>query len=160
MIAAIVAAAMANLSAALNSLASTTVMDFLRPLTRPSGPDDDTRFLRWARFATVGWALVLVAIGFVARHWGSVLESGLSIASVTLGVLLGVFLLGVLTRRVRQNAASFGVLAGLTVILYVRGFTPIAFTWWVLIGSVSTFLAGYAASWFERADPAASGLDI
>jgi SSS family transporter len=156
-IAAIVAAAMANLSAALNSLASTTVMDFLRPLTRPAGPDDDARFLRWARFATVFWALVLVAIGIVARHWGSVLESGLSIASVTLGLLLGVFLLGVLTRRVGQNAASFGVLAGLAVILYVRGFTPIAFTWWVLIGSVSTFAAGYAASWFERSEPAASG---
>ncbi len=70
------------------------------------------------------------------------------------------FLLGVLTRRVRQNAASFGVLAGLAVILYVRGFTPIAFTWWVLIGSVSTFLAGYAASWFERTAPAASASNL
>jgi len=155
-----VAAAMANLSAALNSLASTTVMDFLRPLIGPQGPDDDARFLRWARFATVGWALVLVAIGIVARHWGSVLESGLSIASITLGLLLGVFLLGVLTRRVGQNAASFGVLAGLAVILYVRGFTHIAFTWWVLIGSVSPFAAGYAASWFERSDPAANGPKI
>jgi solute:Na+ symporter, SSS family len=86
----------------------------------------------------------------VARHWGSVLESGLSIASVTLGLLLGIFLLGVLTRRVGQNAASFGVVAGLVTILYVRGFTPIAWTWWVLIGSVSTFAAGYLASWLER----------
>ena len=86
------------------------------------------------------------------------LESGLSIASVTLGVLLGVFLLGVLTRRVGQNGASFGVLAGLAVILYVRGFTPIAFTWWVLIGSVSTFVAGYAASWFERPDAASPNI--
>ncbi len=99
--AAIVAAAMANLSAALNSLASTTVMDFLRPLSRSrASGDDDSVLLRWARWATVAWALVLVAIGIVARHWGSVLESGLSIASVTLGLLLGIFLLGVLTRRV------------------------------------------------------------
>jgi SSS family transporter len=159
-IAAIVAAAMANLSAALNSLASTTVMDFLRPLSRSSGEDDDARFLRWARWATVAWALVLVAIGIVARHWGSVLESGLSIASVTLGLLLGVFLLGVLTRRVGQNAASFGVLAGLATILYVRWLTPIAWTWWVLIGCVSTFAAGYFASWFQRQEPGKSGSSI
>ena len=149
-IAAIVAAAMANLSAALNSLASTTVMDFLRPMVRSREGDDDARYLGWARWATVAWAVVLVAIGIVARHWGSVLESGLSIASVTLGLLLGIFLLGVLTRRVGQNAASVGVVAGLVTILYVRWFTPIAWTWWVLIGSVSTFAAGYFASWFER----------
>jgi SSS family solute:Na+ symporter len=152
--AAIVAAAMANLSAALNALASTTVMDFLRPLAGTDGSEpgaeDDKRLLRWARAATVAWAGVLVAIGIVARHWGSVLESGLSIASITLGLLLGIFLLGVLTTRVRQNAASFGVVAGLAVILYVRIFTPIAWTWWVLIGSLTTFAAGYFASWFQR----------
>jgi SSS family solute:Na+ symporter len=147
--AAILAAAMANLSAALNALASTTVMDFLRPLVRPAGVDDDRRFLRWARLATVAWAVVLVGIGIVARHWGSVLESGLSIASITLGLLLGIFLLGVLTIRVGQNAASFGVLAGLAVILYVRAYTPIAWSWWVLIGTAATFGAGYLASWFQ-----------
>jgi len=148
--AAIIAAAMANLSAALNSLASTTVVDFLQPIIRADKPDDDAGLLRWARVATVVWAVVLVAIGIVARHWGSVLESGLSIASITLGLLLGVFMLGVLTRRVGQNAASFGVVAGLATIVYVRFFTPVAWTWWVLIGSVSTFIAGYLASWFER----------
>ena len=47
------------------SLASTTGMDLLRPLTLPTGAHDDARFLRSARFATVGWALVLVAIGVV-----------------------------------------------------------------------------------------------
>jgi MFS family permease len=141
---------MSNLSAALNSLASTTVMDFLRPVARPETAHDDGRSLRWARYATVGWAIVLVAIGIVARRWGSVLESGLSIASITLGLLLGVFLLGVLTRRVGQNAASFGVVAGLATILYIKWFTSVAWTWWVLAGCVSTFAGGYFASWFER----------
>jgi len=152
--AAIVAAAMANLSAALNALASTTVMDLLRRVAGPSRPDDDKRLLGWARGATVAWAGVLAAIGILARHWGSVLESGLSIASITLGLLLGIFLLGVLTKRVQQNAASFGVVAGLAVILYVRAFTPIAWTWWVLIGSLTTFGAGYLASWFQRGSEA------
>jgi len=148
--AAIIAAAMANLSAALNALASTTVMDFLRPFAGAAGAADDQRLLGWARMATIGWAVVLVAIGIVARHWGSVLESGLSIASITLGLLLGIFLLGVLTKRVGENAASFGVGTGLAVIIYVRAFTPIAWTWWVLIGSLTTFAAGYFASWFQR----------
>lgn len=143
--ASIFAAAMANLSAALNSLASTTVVDFVRPMVRST----DAVLLKVARATTVIWAVILVAIGIVARHWGSVLESGLSIASITLGLLLGVFLLGVLTSRPGENAAMAGVAAGLVCILYVRFFTTVAFTWWVLIGSMSTFLAGWFGSLFE-----------
>jgi hypothetical protein len=75
-----------------------------------------------------------------------VLESGLRIASVTLGILLGLFLLGVLTKRPGENAAIGGVIAGLGTMLYVKFATDIPFTWWVAIGSGATFGAGYAAS--------------
>ncbi len=146
-IAAILAAAMANLSAALNSLASTTVVDFLHPFT-PGKTDAGT--LKQARMATAAWAVVLVAIGLVASQWGSVLQSGLSIASITLGILLGVFLLGTWTRRVGEQAAMWGVLIGLAVIFYVKFATGIAFTWWVLIGSVATFAGGYGTSFLVR----------
>jgi SSS family transporter len=149
--AAILAAAMANLSAALNSLASTTIIDF--KVGQASWLVPDWPVLKLARAMTVVWGIVLVAIGIVARHWGSVLESGLSIASVTLGLLLGVFLLGVLTRRVREWAAVAGVLAGLAAVLYVRFITPIAWTWWVLIGSTVTFSTGYAASFLQPRTP-------
>ena len=146
--AAILAAAMANLSAALNSLASTTVIDFAR--WRPAGERrSQAASLKLARSMTVVWGIVLAAIGMLARHWGSVLEAGLSIASVTLGLLLGVFLLGVLTRRVRERAAMAGVLAGLAAVLYVCLATPIAWTWWVAIGSTVTFAAGYGASFLQ-----------
>jgi len=142
--AAILAAAMANLSAALNSLASTTVVDFLRG--RIQNAASEKRMLWMARLATVVWGIVLVLIGVVASHWGSVLTSGLSIASITLGVLLGVFLLGSLTTKPGEDAAVAGVIIGLAAILYVRFETNIAFTWWVLIGSLATFAGGYAAS--------------
>lgn len=142
--AAILAAAMANLSAALNSLASTTIVDFVRPLFPKLG---DTKYLQFARVATIFWAIVLVLIGLVASHLGgSVLELGLSIASVTLGLLLGVFLLGCLTKRAGERAAITGIISGLAAILYVKFFTPIAFTWWVAIGSSVTYGIGWLAS--------------
>jgi solute:Na+ symporter, SSS family len=156
-IAAILAAAMANLSAALNSLAATTVVDLLHGRTRADKPLPDgrasdkaeARALWQARVATVGWAAVLLAIGILARRWGSVLEAGLTIASIPSGALLGVFLLGVLLRKPRGGAAVAGVVTGLATILYVRFRTPVAFTWYVLIGACVTFGAGYVASWFE-----------
>jgi Na+/proline symporter len=146
LIAAILAAAMANLSAALNSLASTTVVDFFRRRRQTSSEASSVRF---ARLATVAWGAVLLAIAIGARHSHSVLEAGLKIGSIPAGALLGVFLLGILTKRPGERAAIAGVVAGVSVILYVVLRTPIAFTWWVLIGTVVTFSAALMASLFE-----------
>jgi solute:Na+ symporter, SSS family len=154
-IAAILAAGMSNLSAALNALASTTIMDFYRPLVarrRPEPPE--SHFLALARWATVVWGVVLFLVGLVARNWGSVLEAGLTIASILYGSLLGVFLLGLLTKRVKERAAIVAMIAGLLTMLYVKQFTHVAFTWYVLIGTSATFLVGIAASFLlnETAD--------
>jgi SSS family solute:Na+ symporter len=149
-IAAILAAAMANISAALNSLASTTLVDFLRARRKELS---EARALRAARFATVAWGLVLLAIAIAARHSRSVLEAGLTIGSIPSGALLGVFLLGVLTRRPREGAAVAGVIAGLAAVLYVNLQTRIAWTWYVLIGTTVTFSVALLASLFQTSSP-------
>lgn len=149
--AAILAASMSNLSAALNSLASTTVLDIIRPLQmlRSGKESSDASALRLSRVATLFWGVVLAFIALLARHWGSVLQAGLSIASIVYGALLGVFLLGLLTKRVRENDAIIAMMGGLFMMLYVRFATPIAFTWYVLIGSATTFMVGVAVSLFH-----------
>jgi SSS family transporter len=152
-VAAILAAAMSNLSAALNSLASTTVMDFYKPLTSLRGaPRPESHYLRIARAATVVWGVILLGVGYLAQSWGSVLEAGLSIASIIYGSLLGVFLLGVLTGRVRENAAMAGMVIGLAAMLAVKLYTPIAWTWYVLIGTTVTFSTGWLASLLAMED--------
>jgi solute:Na+ symporter, SSS family len=146
-IAAILAAGMSNLSAALNSLASTTVMDFYRPLALRRNPDrPESHFLGIARWATALWAVLLFLVGLIARQWGSVLEAGLTIASILYGSLLGVFLLGLLTKSVQENSAMIGMIAGLVLMICVKQWTHIAFTWYVLIGTTATFLTGYVMS--------------
>jgi len=147
-IAAILAAAMANLSAALNSLASTTVVDFLRARGKAM---DEKQAIVIARFATVGWGAILLAIAIAAAQVSkSVLDTGLKIASVPFGALLGVFLLGILTKRPGQNAAIAGTVAGLGTVLYLNFYTPVAWSWYVLIGTCVTFSVGLAASLFEH----------
>jgi solute:Na+ symporter, SSS family len=152
LIAAVLAAAMSNLSAALNSLSSSSIMDFYLRFRPGSGSGSDTKVseagqLRLARLATVGWALVLFGLAVLALHRvGRVVEVGLQIASVAYGALLGVFLLGVLTRRANQRGAIFGMICGFATELYLWGWSRVAFTWWVAIGTCMTFAAGYAAS--------------
>jgi Na+/proline symporter len=143
LIAAILAAAMSNLSAALNSLSSSTILDFvvrLRPQT------DDLGRMRLSRLATVGWAIVLFTLAVLSLHkTGRVVEVGLQIASISYGALLGVFLLGVLTRRANQTGAAIGMLCGFGIEVYLY-FTKVPWTWWVAIGTFTTFSVGYSMS--------------
>src|SRR6202049_2828121 len=144
LIAAILAAAMSNLSAALNALSSSSIMDFYVRF-RPHA-DERTR-MRLSRLSTFVWALVLFALAVLALHKvGRVIEVGLQVASVAYGALLGVFLLGVLTRRANQSGAMTGMLCGFASEIYIWLGTRVPWTWYVAIGTVVTFSVGYAAS--------------
>ena len=112
LVAAILAAAMSNLSAALNSLSSTTVVDFYMHW-RPQA--DERERMMISRSSTVLWAFILFAVAVYSIHAGGkghVVEIGLSIASVAYGCLLGVFLLGTLTRYATQTGAILGMIVG------------------------------------------------
>jgi SSS family solute:Na+ symporter len=144
LIAAILAAAMSNLSAALNSLSSTSIIDFYlqrHPQT------DERRKIRLSRIATLLWAVLLFGLAVLSLHKvGRVIEVGLQIASVAYGALLGVFLLGVLTKRANQSGAMVGMLFGFVTELYIWLFTKVPWTWYVAIGTVVTSGVGYAVS--------------
>ena len=145
LIAAILAAAMSNLSASLNALSSTSIIDFY--LQRKPQTDERHR-LRLSRLATLLWALVLFGLAVLSLHKvGRVVEVGLQIASVAYGALLGVFLLGVLTRRANQRGATLGMACSFLTELYIWLGTRVPWTWYVVIGTVVTFTVGYAASW-------------
>jgi SSS family transporter len=148
LISAILAAAMANLSAALYSLSSTTIIDFYSRFN-PGVSEKRRMFL--SRMATIGWGIVLFGLAIVVRQsGGKVLEIGLSIASVAYGSLLGVFMLGVLTRRASESGAMAGMLCGFILNIYLWQFTPVPYTWYVPLGSIFTFVVGYGASFYFR----------
>jgi SSS family solute:Na+ symporter len=144
LIAAILAAAMSNLSAALNSLSSSTIVDFVLRLNPQT---DERKRIRLSRISTLIWAIVLFTLAILCLHRVSrVVEVGLQIASVAYGALLGVFLLGVLTRRANQFGAMVGMLCGFATELYLWLRTPVPFTWWAMIGTLMTFGVGCLAS--------------
>ncbi len=158
MVAAILAAAMSNLSAAVNSLSSSSMVDFYLAWYPNT---DDRRRARLSRVMTFFWAMLLFVLALLSRGGGHVVEVGLSIASVAYGALLGVFLLGTLTRSATESGAMIGMVGGLTanVLLWKQPhpfhfmlgtvpifFPKIAWTWFVLIGSLITFALGWAMS--------------
>jgi Na+/proline symporter len=138
-LASIFAIAMSNASGSLNSLASSSMMDMG---ARRSG--NDVGSLARSRQMTLVWGVVLGLLALVP--WGPVLVAGLTIASITYGALLGVFLLGTWNTRANETGALVGFAAGLATMIAVNRFTPLAWTWYVLAGTIVTFAVGTIAS--------------
>jgi len=143
-IAAIFAAAMSNLSGSLNSLASTTVLDFYNPLT--GGKASDATLLRLSKWCTAAWGIVLILIAIVARGWGSVFTAGLTAASIVYGPMLGAFCLGVLTRRANSTGVIAGIAVSAVTMFSIWWGTHLAWTWYVAVGTAVCFGIGYLVS--------------
>ena len=133
-VAAIVAAA---LSPSLNAMAATTVSDFYVPYFNPTA-NQETQ-MRVAKLATVAWGIVQLVVAIGAQGMNqSVLDAGLSVLSLAAGAILGAFLLGTLAPSLREREVFAGMIVGLIVIALVWSMTPIAFTWYLIIGAGTT----------------------
>jgi Na+/proline symporter len=69
-------------------------------------------------------------------------EVALSIASFTYGGLLGVFLLGILVSKAKQEDALAGFVAGILVMVTVITLNLFVWTWFTLIGVIATIFVG------------------
>ncbi len=142
---AVFAAAMSTLSSSLNSCATVAVNDIYLPSR--TTPLPESRQLWLTRTLTVFFGLVQIGVG-IAGQWlaSSVVSSVLGITAFTTGIVLGIFFLGIFTRRVGQRAALFGLVFGLLTMTWIYFATPLAWPWYALVGSALTFSAGLVAS--------------
>jgi len=158
MLAAVFAAA---LSSSLNSSAAAALNDLIVPRLKSEPPPE--RLLTWSRWLTIGFGILQTGVAILGRNSeGSVVTNVLAIASFMTGIVLGVFLLGVLTPRVSQPAALVGLVGGAAVVLFVKFAKPVAealstqwmagrmpdlaWPWYAALGTLATFLIGYVAS--------------
>jgi solute:Na+ symporter, SSS family len=152
LLASILAVAMSNASGSLNSMAASSVMDLNALRNRPL---DSAQFLKISRRMTLVWGVVLLCFGLV--HWQhSLLETGLAIASLPFGSLLGLFFLGTFDSRANSRGSLVGMFVGLAVVLAVYYGTGTAYTWNFLIGSCVTFAVGSAISRLFPDSPSAT----
>ncbi|MCC6493442.1 MAG: sodium:solute symporter [Pirellulales bacterium] len=160
-LAAVFSAAMSTLSGSLNSSATALVKDFIIPLRRQ--PLSETAELNVSRLATGLFGVLQIGIA-LASHLRSadqsVVQSVLSIAAFTSGPMLGLYLLAVLTPRVREPAALAGFGAGLALLAYMEFSTwpswpveslrwpaaPVYWLWYATIGSLVTLAVGWSLS--------------
>ena len=139
-IAGIFASAMSTLSSSLNSLSSSSINDFYKVYFAKGA--SDAHYFRASRRMTLFWGAALIAISLLARNFGSVLEAGLTIASITMGSVLGIFLLGLQKGKINESGALVSMGTGLVIVLAMHLLSNVAWTWYMLVGTVGTFFVG------------------
>ncbi|HEV8583029.1 MAG TPA: sodium:solute symporter [Thermoanaerobaculia bacterium] len=135
----------AAMTSSLNSCATVAVNDLYVPLAKGEVPAQ--RQLRMTRVLTAVFGAVQIAVG-IAGQWlkSSIVSSVLGIAAFTTGIVLGVFFLGMFTRRVGQRAALAALVFGFAAMTAIFFGTSLAWPWYALVGSLITVAAGLAAS--------------
>ncbi|MEO1998627.1 MAG: sodium:solute symporter [Planctomycetaceae bacterium] len=147
LLAAVFAAAMSTLSSSLNSSATATLSD----LVRPRLPEDisDQSLVNLSRLLTACFGVVQIAVAIWAQQWSDNVVTGvLTIAGFTAGILLGVFLLALSPWRVGEPGVLCGIVCGLSVVSYAKFGTEIPWTWFALIGAITTVGMGWLISLF------------
>ena len=120
------------------------MLDFYQPLARRAL--DDAALLKLSKWLTAAWGVLLIVIAMMARGWGSVFTAGLTIASIVYGPMLGAFLMGVLSSSATQTGVTAGIAASLAAMIAIRVFTPLAWTWYVVTGTLICVTVGMAVS--------------
>jgi len=143
-IASIFASSMAVMSAGINALTTATTVDFYKRWLRPDR--EDTHYVRVGRLGTIGWGTLCTIGALYANRLGPLINAFNKINAFIGGPLLGIFLLGMLSRRAKGTPAVIGGVVALVVVSVLNWTTNISFFYHALIGVLITFTVGYVLS--------------
>lgn len=157
LIAIIFLASWGSIAAALNSLASATVIDFHKRIRKgPENPEYDYRISRWYSFA---WGLFCIGVAMFASNIGnSLIEAVNILGSLFYGTILGVFLVAFYTKKIKGTAVFIGALLAeaLVVSMFVMteyGVIKLGFLWLNAVGAIGVVLFSGAAHLMMRWRP-------
>ena len=148
-VAAIIAAAMSSISSELNSLSTTSIIDFYRRWFRPDA--SDAHYLTVSKIATAFWGVFACVVALYAVSLGSLIEVVNRFGSFFYGSILGVFLLAMVPRA-GGLGAFLGLVAGMGAVAFVTfGAPDVSFLWHNVIGAATVLAVGVALSLAGRA---------
>lgn len=132
LIAIIFLASMGSMASGLNSLASTTIIDFYKRLFKKE--ETDKSYLSASRWTTVIWGLFCIMVAFYASRVGNLIEAVNILGSLFYGTILGIFLVAFYMKRVSGTAVFYAALIAEAFIVYAWINDLTAFLWLNVIG--------------------------
>lgn len=150
-VAGVFAAAQSTVSTSMNSTATAVVTDFLRPYRACA---TEKGYLRWAQALTLLFGILgtLFALLFISPDIRSLFDSFIRVIGLFMGVLGGLFVLGVMTRRANGAGALTGAVVGAIVMFALWQWTSVNGYLYTFCGITACFAVGYAASFVLPGD--------
>jgi len=144
LIAIIFLASMGSTASALNSLASTSVVDIYKRIVNPNATDQN--YLNASRLATVFWGLVCIGMALYASRIGNLLEAVNQLGSYIYGTILGVFIVAFYLKKIKGTAVFIAAVITEAIICILGYFDVIAYLWLNAIGAVLLIVIAWLIS--------------
>jgi len=165
LVAAIFAAAMSSIDTSLNSSATVILSDIYKRYFRPNVGERESMIVLYVSTAAMGAIGTGIAIAMIGVK--SVLDAWWLLSGIFAGGVLGLFLLGMVSRHAGRPSAAIGVLVGLLVITWMslaelievppQLRSPLHGNMTIVVGTLTIFLVGLLVSRFfpsNNAEPA------
>lgn len=141
LIAIIFLASMGSMASGLNSLASTTVVDFYKRLFRKE--ESDKNYLSVSRWTTVVWGLFCIIVAFYASRVGNLIEAVNILGSLFYGTILGIFLVAFYMKKVSGTSVFYAAIFAEAFIVYAWLTDLTAFLWLNVIGCLLVMVLAF-----------------
>ena len=146
---------LASIDSPLSSLASSFVTDIYRPLIKKAAAEKHYLFI--SRIAVAAFGVILAIIAFACEPVKNVLWFAFEIFSLTGGATLGIFLLGVLTKRKTTFGNVIAMVVStlsMTILLLMshKGYVKLAWSWLIVVGTILTLILSYLFSYIKTKD--------
>ena len=158
-VAGVFSAAQSTISTSMNSTATAVVTDWMRPLKVCKS---ERSYLWSARFVTLvsGVSGTLLALLFIDPEIKSLFDASIKVIGLFMGVLGGLFLLGIFTRRANATGALIGAFAGAAVMFCLWKFTRVNGFLYTVSGITSCYMCGYLTSLTTQGSKELEGLTV
>lgn len=148
LIAVIFLAAWGSIAAALNSLASTTVIDLYKRIWVKER--DDRHYWRASRWFTFAWGLFCIAVAMFASKLGSLIEAVNILGSLFYGTMLGIFMVAFYMKKIGSRSVFWSALISEALVIGIYRADIISFLWLNVIGCLLVMLLAVALKGLDR----------
>jgi Na+/proline symporter len=159
LIAIIFLASWGSIAAALNALASCTMIDFYirfkKHMVHPDQDIEDLKKYRQSKWFTLAWGIFCIIVAQFSNRMGSLIEAVNVLGSLFYGVILGIFLVAFYMKRITSDAVFWGAVIAeiIVVVLFIldyNGIIGLGFLWLNVVGALTVVILGYIFQWANR----------
>jgi Na+/proline symporter len=150
LLAVIISAAMSSTASGLNALASTTTIDIYKRNLK--NKKSDKHYLNASKIFTFFWGIVAILFACIGTLFENLIQLVNIIGSIFYGTVLGIFLVGIYSKKIESNAIFYSAILSqitifiiyyFTIYIYPSGDEKLGYLWLNFIGATLTIAGAW-----------------